>query len=36
MKIRTHFFTAAAVLASLLAFSGSAFAAKGGIQGPPD
>ena len=35
MKARTHFFTAVAVLASLLAFSGIGFAAKGGIPGPP-
>jgi hypothetical protein len=34
MKARTHFITAVAVLASLLAFSGIGFAAKGGIQGP--
>jgi len=35
MKARTHFFTAVAVLAGLLAFSGSALALRPGCEAPP-
>lgn len=35
MKTRTFAFTVATALAGMLAFSGSGFAAKGGIPGPP-
>ena len=36
MKTRTFVFAVAAALVGMLTFSGSGFAAKGGIQGPPD
>ena len=35
MKTRTFIFAVAAALTGMLAFSGSGFAAKGGIPGPP-